>query len=251
MGNYMRLNPNMVYIPKDYSFFEEDNDIKDDREINIGGTIPEVHPSGSIYTPSQKWVASTSLTECEVIHFPRIFYSFREKFEDKIHNIDSISYGMENKSASLWIYYLTNRVFTHEDSMYSHIDGRLYRFGINNKDINIILLKEEDYPMECKKIKETFEIDAIPCLILTKRRLDIPGEESEVMIKPEKEEFGILKRGIFAKELCEDTNKLDSLIYDIHHKSKGEKSIPKILSNVKWKTYGEKVYNEAKDIFSL
>ncbi len=63
MGNYMKLNPNILYVPGNYSFFEEDNDIKDDRGMNIRGTIPKLYPSSYIRIKFVEGYIGTSLTK--------------------------------------------------------------------------------------------------------------------------------------------------------------------------------------------
>ena len=245
----MKSNPNTMYISKDYSLLREDSNIKDNRKINIEETIYEVTLIGSSHTSSQEWRVSTSLIKCEVIPIPKIFYSLREKFEDIVHNIDGISIGLRNENAKLWFYYLTDDLFTDEKSIYSNVDGRLYRFGINRNDVNILILKKNNYPTQCKKIEEALNIFNIPCLIVSKERLNIPKNEAEDLIKPK--EYAILQRGIFVEELCKDINKLDELIYDIYNGVKKGESLPKLIRNIKWRAYVGKAYEEIKDWISF
>ena len=105
------------------------------------------------------------------------------------------------------------------------------------------------YPLQCEKIQGAFNINKIPCLIISDERLGISQNELDEIALPKN--FGILKRGFFVEELCRDTSKLDSLLYDIYDGVKRGKSVHEVFRDLKLKYYLGKAYREGKKWISF
>lgn len=58
-------------------------------------------------------------------------------------------------------------------------------------------------------------------------------------------DFGKIERSLFVDDLCKDTDKLDSLIYEIYEGAESG-PIKEVLRSLKWKYYLGKGYREAK-----
>jgi replication factor A1 len=169
--------------------------------------------------------------------------------EDEVRVIDGFAVGLRNENAKIWLYYLTDELFVDENSVYSNIDYRLYRFEITRQDVNVVILMKNKYPIQCEKIQSALGIDKIPCLIISARSIGIPQEATSEITLPKN--YGILKRGFFAEELCKNTDKLDSLLYDIYEGVRKGKSVPEVFGNLKIRHYLGKTYKEARKWISF
>lgn len=163
---------------------------------------------------------------------------------------DPVTRGLPTENVVVWFYYLTDSQFTGDESMYSNIDARLYKLGINKDDANVFIIKKDIYREVCARIQEKFDISKIPSLIITKEKIGIQ-RGVRVKIKSQGESHCKLERGFFVNELCEDIDKINRLFYEIYEGAKKGEPFSSVKKSIKRKTYLGKVWDEAKDFISV
>jgi|Deesub1362A_J573_1020465.scaffolds.fasta_scaffold01534_16 hypothetical protein len=134
-----------------------------------------------------------------------------KKFEEKLFVMnDPFGFGLP-MDVKVWIYFLTSHILKEP---YKHLEGALASLGIHTKDVSAIVLTREEYEQIIENLKEVFEFEELPCVII-----------SHASLSPDKKPIStegtyIFKKDIFTEELIKSPDKVYDFIKDLYDAAK-------------------------------
>ena len=164
-------------------------------------------------------------------------------FESRVAVVNNpLSHGLP-KDAKVWIYFITSHVLK---DIYEHLTGALSNLGIYTKDVNVIILRREEYEEEIERLKREIGFKRLPCLIITYE----PLFDEVLKGKKEKKKVYALKHGIFTKQLIEDNKRVKHFVEGLYNAAK-EGNLKGYLRSEEVKSLLGMAWNRIKDFVRI